>query len=142
MDIITTTPKGENENSAAEAKFVNEHGSHYFRTFPRRPKLLKEGDKIYFVENGYVTGYGEIFEIVQLDHYNIENVMCLTTGRLWGQRGYWLIKYDNWTWLERKIPYKGFMGFRYIHRIPYLSVRLRNKTTRLGPVPGGRDNTR
>ena len=119
MDILITTPKTEIENARKEGKYV-EDGGYWFRVFKFRPQV-EERDKIFFVENGQITGYGIIFQIVQKDQEE-----CEATRRIWGKEDEknWFVYYKNWHWLKNPIPFKGFQGIRYISRIPKLFKNL------------------
>lgn len=113
MDIIVTTPKSEIENCKKEAEALANHpDAYYFRMFKNKPNV-NPGDKIFFVENGIITGYGVIFEISQSD----TEEHCEITDRYWGKKGYWMIKYRDWTWLDKIIHYRGFQGYRYIEKL-------------------------
>ena len=107
MDIIVTTPKGEIKNSAKEANLPP--GGYWFRAFPTKPNV-EPGDKIYFVENGYIRGYGIIFKREQGKEQRSE-----TTGRIW--KGKWFVGYRDWHWLENPIQMKGFQGYRYMKNV-------------------------
>lgn len=120
MNILITTPKIEIDNSRKEGKEVEESGGFWFRTFRFRPKV-EIGDRIYFVENGLIHGYGIISNISTLS----ESEHCDVTGREWGKLGNTVIYYKDWHWLSVKIPFKGFQGIRYINKIPWLTERLR-----------------
>ncbi len=107
-DILVTTPKSEIASSRKEAADVEKHGGHYFRTFKRLPNV-QPGDKIYFVEDGQIRGYGVVFEIKR------EPMVCATTGRTWAGHH---VCYSKWVWLKEPVSYKGFQGHRYISRLP------------------------
>jgi len=116
MDILVTTPKSEIDNSRKEGKAVEQAGGYWFRTFKFKPKV-EIGDKIYFVENGLIKGYGIIFQVS--DTYE---EICDITDRVW--KGEWVVKYDNWHWLKTQIQFKGFQGIRYIERLEGLKEKL------------------
>ena len=116
MDILVTTPKSEIDNSKKEGKAVENSGGYWFRTFKFKPKVEID-DKIYFTENGQIVGYGIIFEISKTDEEK-----CDITDRVW--KGNWIVKYDDWHWLKKPVPFKGFMGIRYIERLDGLKERL------------------
>jgi hypothetical protein len=118
MNILVTTPKSEIENSKEEGLEVEKNGGYWFRTFNYAPKVLKN-DKIYFVENGFITGYGRIFEVSQTSSGYQE---CEFTGRVWN--GKYIVKYDTWVWLQNPVPFKGFQGIRYVQNIPDLQQKL------------------
>ena len=128
MDILVTTPKLEIETSRKEGEEVQDDidkgmNAYWFRTFRFRPKVEK-GDKIYFVESGLIKGYGIIFDIEQILEPETETV-CDTTDRVWGSEGDWVVKYNDWHWLKKPVPFKGFQGIRYLGRLPELKNKLR-----------------
>ena len=119
MNILVTTPKSEIDTSRKEGEIVEQEGGYWFRTFRFRPQV-EPGDKIFFVEGGLIKGYGIIFEVSQSE----EGEVCEVTGRTWGNSGDWIVKYHDWHWLKRPVPWKGFQGIRYIHKIPELLGKL------------------
>jgi hypothetical protein len=120
MDILVTTPKSAHETAKQEAELVaNDPEAYWFRTFARKPNV-SVGDKVYYVDNGCITGYGIIFEISQ------ESIDCDVTGKNYS--GYQL-KQRKWVALKTPIPFKGFQGYRYVERIPELCSSLSEKTS-------------
>jgi hypothetical protein len=119
MDILVTTPKSEIDNSRQEGAAVQRDGGYWFRTFRFRPKV-EPGDKIYFVENGLIRGYGIIFEVSPLS----EAAECDFTGRTWGDAGGVIVKYHDWHWLKTPVEFSGFQGIRYLERLPGLREKL------------------
>jgi hypothetical protein len=110
MDIIVTTPKGEMKNAAREAEDCKRAGGgEYFRRFPveRAPEILP-GDRVYYVEDGYIRGFAPIKRILA----TAAGVRCDTTGRHWPPGYYVFMDATTWKWI-RPIPMKGFQGFRY-----------------------------
>lgn len=120
MDLLVTTPKSEIDNSKKEGEAVEEEGGYWFRTFRFRPKT-ELGDKIYFVEDGLIKGYGIVIKVIP----STESLKCDVTGREWGQKKGWAVLYGNWHWLKIPVPFKGFQGIRYIDRIPGLKTNLK-----------------
>lgn len=120
MNILLTTPIIKKNIAKIEAENVKKNGGYFFRTFHFQPKC-SIGDKIYFVDDGLIKGYGIIFEISQIK----DHIKCSTTGIKYGKVGDWVIKYDNWHWLPIPVQWKGFMGIRYIERIPELADSLK-----------------
>jgi len=116
VNILVTTPKSEIDTSRKEGEIVESEGGYWFRTFRYKPKV-ESGDKIFFVENGLIRGYGIIFEVSQT-----ESEQCEVTGRIW--EGNWVVKYHKWHWLPNPLPFKGFQGIRYIDRIPDIKEKL------------------
>lgn len=115
MDILVTTPKSKRMIAIEEAKKVNDEGGYWFRTFHFQPQA-SIGDKIFFVDNGMIRGYGIIFNCSQIE----DAIECTTTGIQWGKIGDWVVKYSNWNWLTLQVKWKGFQGIRYVERIPEL----------------------
>lgn len=113
MDAIVTTPKKEIDNARKEGDEIEKHGGHWFRVFRFRPKV-ECGDRLYFVENGEITGYGLVIEVSQIDLPE----QCDVTGRDWGKPGDWMVCYRNWHWLKPRLKMKGFQGIRYVERLP------------------------
>jgi len=112
MDIIVTTPKSEIANAAAEAAdCIAAGGGEYFRRFPVRasPRLLRLCERVYYVEDGYVRGFGTVKrkECIDVD------VLCDTTYRHWPPGTYVFMDATSWQWI-RPIPMRAFQGFRYV----------------------------
>lgn len=121
MDILVTTPKSAGETARQEAEEIEQYGGYYFRTFHYRPTNLNVGDRIYFVERGYIRGFGIIFAIESI---NKKAIKCSTTGISWGKLGDTVVKYREWHWLDVPIPHRGFQGFQYVQNNPELSKQL------------------
>jgi len=124
MDMLVTTPKSEIDNSRREGEAVEADGGYWFRTFRFKPKV-EPSDRIYFVENGQIRGYGIIFKVEQMTGGLKNGFQCETTGRMWGNEGDWIIAYKDWHWLKNQVSFKGFQGIRYIDRLPDLKEKLR-----------------
>lgn len=121
MDILVTTPKSEIDNSRREGEAVETEGGFWFRIFRFKPKV-EPGDRIYFVEDGLIRGYGIIFNVYQ----SAGQETCDFTGRVWGSEfGDWVVCYKDWHWLKDPVPFKGFQGIRYIDRLPEIKQKLR-----------------
>uniref|UniRef100_A0A6M3KZ09 Uncharacterized protein n=1 Tax=viral metagenome TaxID=1070528 RepID=A0A6M3KZ09_9ZZZZ len=115
MDIIVTTPKSAHKLAAEEAKFVEQNpDAYWFRTFRGRPNV-QIGDKVYYVDNGQIRGYGIVFDI------DFGELMCESAGRFYNGIH---LKQRKWVWLKKPIPFKGFQGFRYVNRLPELQKKL------------------
>ena len=69
------------------------------------PNGIRKGDKCYVVHKGYVIGWMEITGFSQ------EPFVCTTTGRKW--QGKFIQRSGPFHYIQEKIPYKGFQGFRY-----------------------------
>lgn len=111
MDLLVTTPQSESENARREAEhLITNGGGYYFRCFFAHPRV-EVGDKVFYVERGYIRGYAII------DHTKVVErpTLCSTTNREWKAGFYIYMRADSWKWI-RPIPRKGFMGFRYLDR--------------------------
>lgn len=113
-DIIVTTPKNQMANAAKEAAQVIENGSgRYFRFLGRRrygaPNHAEKGDKIFYVEDGFIRGYCVIDEI----RWEASRRVCQTTYNVWEQGWYVEMDATTWHWIKA-IPYTGFQGWRYM----------------------------
>ena len=108
-DILVTTPISQIKHAAREAEAcIKLGGGYYFRKFARLPKILRSGgSKIFYVEDGYIRGFGVVTDIAWRD-----NMTDAISGEVWGAGHYISIPADTWTWI-RPIPHKGFQGFRY-----------------------------
>ncbi len=69
------------------------------------PKGIHKGDKCYVVHNGFVIGWMEIVGFTE------EPFICTTTNKKWD--GKFIQRSGPFHYLNEKIPYKGFQGFRY-----------------------------
>lgn len=110
-DIIVTTPKSQMKVAAQEARKCIEaiedgQKASYFRTFPKRPKFLDVGSRIFYVENGFIRGFATVEKIGK------GNIQCATTGRNWKGECYVMMPAQSWRWID-PIPMKGFQGYRY-----------------------------
>ena len=116
MDILVTTPKSAHQLAYEEAMFVERYpNTYWFRTIRGKPDV-QIGDKVYYVDQGMIRGYGIVFEITY------EELQCIMTKKIY--KGTHL-KQRKWVWLKKPIPFKGFQGFRYINRIPELQKKLK-----------------
>jgi hypothetical protein len=106
--IIVTTPKSEIENSRREAEECKKAGGgRYFRRIGDcLPRAVKAGDRIYYVEDGYIRGFCIIEEL----KFYRERVQCETTGNYWQPGAYAFMDATTWHWIE-PIPQKGFRGY-------------------------------
>jgi len=115
MDILVTTPKSAHQLASEEAKFVEENpDAYWFRTLRGKPNV-QIGDKVYYIDNGEIRGYGIVFDIESGE------MECEATGRLYNGTH---LKQRKWVWLKKPIPFKGFQGFRYVNRISELQKLL------------------
>jgi hypothetical protein len=109
MDIIVTTPKSEMANAAKEAEMAKKHpDSLYFRRFNTHPCNIKPGERVWYVENGFIRGYAVVDQIENI----VGNArVCAATGRFWHPGVYVLMRADSWKWVK-PLPMKGFQGYR------------------------------
>ena len=111
MDILVTTPKSAHKLAAEEAKFVKENpDAYWFRTLRGKPNV-QVGDKVYYIDNGKITGYGIVFDIITGE------MQCESTDKIYRGTN---LKQREWGCLKRSVPFRGFQGFRYVDRIPGL----------------------
>lgn len=113
-DIIVTTPKTQTDNAAREAADAKEHGgdTRYFRRFPLSVYLsLCPGDRVYYVEDGYLRGFAVVCESGEEE----EPRFCDTTGQEYAPGYYVRMRADSWQWIE-PIPMTGFQGYRFAHK--------------------------
>jgi hypothetical protein len=114
MNILVTTPKSEIENSRKEGDAIADGEGYWFRTFHFKPKV-NEGDRIYFTENGVITGYGRIFKVATAGEKGFQ---CETTGRVWGRHGDYIVCYDNWHWIKPQIKFNIFL--QEVHTLNFM----------------------
>ena len=84
---------------AANYKYVLNFKVHNF------PRGIHKGDKCYIVHDGLVKGWMEIVG------FSEETFQCTTTNKKWS--GKFIQRSGPFHYLQEKIPYKGFQGFRY-----------------------------
>lgn len=108
MDIIVTTPTKQSKIAAQEAVEAVQNSDYYFRMFKTPPKNLLVGDKIFYVENGYIRGYAVVDKI-----HKVEQQVCQTTGRAWGPGVCVYMEARSWKWIK-PIAMTGFQGWRYM----------------------------
>lgn len=110
MDIMVTTPKKEMANAAKEAEEIKTNGGgSYFRYLGRSKPNAGEGDRVFYSENGFLTG----FAVIKRFERKYQQT-CSTTGRRWPDGWYVYMDALTWQWIE-PIPYKGFQGWRYFN---------------------------
>lgn len=107
VDIIVTTPKFDATDMKQEVEFAqNNPGSYFVRTLSSRPKHLNVGDKVWYVQNGLITGYAIVSKID-----NHSKFKCEVTGKVRSGCQVWM-KADTWVDVQPR-SMKGFQGFRY-----------------------------
>ncbi|KKN02378.1 hypothetical protein LCGC14_1118230 [marine sediment metagenome] len=113
MDIILTTPKSESKISREEAceEVADDPESYWFRTYSFNPKV-KKGDKVFFTENGLITGFSKVLCVEELPE---GYMVCDSTDRIW--KGNYVMKFNTWTWIKEKIQMKGFRRIRYVEKL-------------------------
>jgi len=105
IDFIVTTPKNRMNEAAAEAwraKMDHRDGlgaGYYARSVPFIPRGCRPGSRIFYVENGFIRGFGVAGEIVGRDHPEAEFGPFIK------------IPCDSWRWI-RPIRMRGFRGIR------------------------------
>ncbi len=110
MDLMVTTPKKEMENAAKEAQdIIAAGGGNYFRYLGRGRPNAEEGDRVFYSEGGFLTGFC-IIKRFERKYYQ----KCASTGRMWPNGWYVYMDALTWQWIE-PIPYKGFQGWRYFN---------------------------
>jgi len=115
MDIIVTVPKKELKNVDAEEKWSHDltekqrKSAFCFWSMNRRPKRLEPGDRVYFIQNGFIVNSNEFLR------YEEEGEYCEVTDRYW--KGPILVMDITSIPLKKPVPMKGFQGFRYTKRI-------------------------
>lgn len=114
MDIIVTTPKSESKIAVQEAEqCLRNGGGFYIRTIARLPKDLNIGDKVFYVEDGYVRGFAVVHDI------DLGDIECEVSGK--SRSGNQIImRADSWKWIS-PIVMRGFQGWRYFDQ-PYTVI--------------------
>lgn len=106
-DIIVTTPKNKMAIAEEEARLcIESGGGFYFRTFRNVPRHLGIGSRIFYVEDGFVRGFGVVSEVKN------GNMQCETTGHDWGEGTHAVMPANSWKW-TKPVPMKGFQGWHY-----------------------------
>ena len=110
-DIILTTPKRLMEQAAEEARWCREmiEGggfAYYFRSFRNRPKELGIGSRIYYIEDGFIRGFGTTESVAEGDMF------CEVSQKSWGDGYHAIMPAQNWKWID-PIVRKGSQGWSY-----------------------------
>ena len=106
-DILITLPKTINWVDYEKELLNAEKGDIMNFKVPFLPKSNVIGKKCYIVHNGFIMGYMIISGVI-----NNTNFKCTTTGENW--EGKFIQRTGKFYYLNDKIPYKGFQGWRYI----------------------------
>lgn len=138
-DIIVTTPKRFLKEARAEAEHAKTlfhatgERTQYFRSFPfsllRWPDLF-HGDRIYYVEDGWVRG----FLVVDFAQEQVDGQTCGTHGVAWPAGYYAYLWADSWKWIV-PLPMKGFQGWRWAHRAGVVRESVKVAGDWLDPMP-------
>lgn len=75
------------------------------------PSGVHKGDKCYVVHNGIIKGWMEIVGFEE------KEFTCGTTNQKW--RGKFVERSGPFHYLNEKLPYNGFRGFRYFNLQEY-----------------------
>lgn len=119
MDIIVTTPKTEIASAAKEAAdAIAGKVEYYFRRLSKLPSNLKVGDKVWYIEDGYIRGYAIVSAIS-----NEQGQQCNTTNKNYASGVYVWMRCDSWTWIK-PIKFKGLQGYCYaVSKNSQLSIK-------------------
>ncbi len=114
-DIVVSTPKTRMKEAVEEAERAialdGVERTYYFRNLGKHGGAnLGKGSRVYYVEDGYVRGFGVVEDDEDVLYRDYEE--CDATGREYGAGWYAYIPADSWQWI-RPIPHKGFQGWRY-----------------------------
>jgi hypothetical protein len=108
MDIIVTTPKSASADAAQEAENVKKSGGgSYYRRLGTLPKDLQSGDKVFYVEDGFVRGYAVVHSVLKDTAFT-----CSTTNKTWPRGNYVVMPAVSWKWIN-PIEMRGFQSWRY-----------------------------
>lgn len=109
MNIAVTTPRTKIPDAVREANDAKAGKvTHYFRRLSGYPKNLKIGEKIFYVEKDFITGFA-IVEAIADQKGN----KCESTNKEYKGGVFVWMRCDSWKWIE-PIPMKGFRNYRYI----------------------------
>ena len=76
------------------------------------PSKVGPGARCYLTHRGYIKGYHII------SGFSEKEFVCTTTGKRW--TGRFIERTGRFHYIEEKIPYKGFQGWRYFNMTVYL----------------------
>ena len=108
MDIIVTTPKSQMANAKKEAEdCIKSGGGIYFRRLSSRPSKLEIGDRVFYVEDGYIRGFATVSEIKKF-----AGAECQTTRRSYPEGWFVMMDATTWQWIK-PLKMKGFQDWRY-----------------------------
>jgi len=109
VDIIVTTPKDRMAEAAREAEEIIEAGGGWYYRDYRTPRIPRVdiGDRVYYVEDGYIRGFAVVA--------GVERVRDHDTGKVLAVRI--MMDAKSWTWIE-PIPWKAPRSFQYVLSVP------------------------
>ena len=117
MDIIVTTPRTASADAAQEAEDLKKAGGgFYYRRVSKLPLNLEKGDRVLYVEDGYIRGFARVHSTV-----SDASFVCETTGKVWPVGNYIMMSADSWKWIK-PIKMQGFQGWRYCPAIEIKEV--------------------
>ena len=107
MNIVVTVPKSEIKNIADEDQHIADNPGAWMQYWSLKhiPQKLKEGERVYFIENGYIKYYHIYLGWVR-------DFTCEVTNRFWPGINLQL-QYPEVP-LQNPIPMRGFQNFRYL----------------------------
>jgi len=108
MDILTTLPSRIDwADYEKELQDVEKKGLVMNFRVPSLPARCSKGDRCYLVHRGEIVGW------MMICGFQLGAFKCQTTGREWPEGNY-VQRSGPFHRLKKKIPYKGFQGFRYL----------------------------
>lgn len=106
MDIIITLPRNVSWDEYQKELDAVIHKSQMMSfKIPTFPKNAKVGDKCYICHKGFVVGY------MLICGFSTKKFICTTTGKEFS--GNFVERTGKFYKIDKKIPYKGFQGYRY-----------------------------
>ena len=131
MNIVVTTPMNEFINAAQEAADVIEWGGgFYYRRLGNRPANLNIGDKVFYVERGFIRGFAMVNHFLTVGPKDsFCDTSVLGEDRYIPGIFYVVMDATTWTWIE-PIEMKGFQGWQYF------SKDFKEVGNWLDPMPG------
>ena len=75
-----------------------------------KPTKVDVGDRCYLCHNGFIKGWMKISNISK------KKFQCTTTGKDWDE-GWYVSRTGEFHKLDKEIPQKGFMGYKYIDEL-------------------------
>ncbi len=106
-DIIIYTTE-ESLNHKKGLKKGEEKFKEFYWSFPRLPKRLEQGDRVYFATNGFIRGF---FIVKDINESPLFYADVPKNNIIWSCKAWKDIK---------PIPTKSFQGFKYANKVPEL----------------------